>query len=103
MSLDAFQAFIDTWTGLSVWLLLVTASVAWVVYDLRTNNTHIASIMQWVWILTAVYSGPVGLYISLSLGLFAAWPANLLLIHFGLKGGMADPRDTEAASSAHCH
>ncbi|MDX1635482.1 MAG: DUF4396 domain-containing protein, partial [Marinobacter sp.] len=43
------------------------------------------------------------LYISLSLGLFAAWPANLLLIHFGLKGGMADPRDTEAAASGHCH
>ena len=43
------------------------------------------------------------LYISLSLGLFAAWPANLLLIKFGLKGGMGDPRDTEAAASGHCH
>ncbi|MFP3440812.1 DUF4396 domain-containing protein, partial [Pantoea sp. SIMBA_133] len=32
------------------------------------------------------------LYISLSLGLFAAWPANLLLIKYGLKGGMGDPR-----------
>lgn len=227
MSLDSIQSVIDNWTGLSAWLVLVAASVAWVVYDLRTVNSHIVSIMQWVWILTALYSGPVGvliyrysgrrqiatddlsrkgfrsvahcyagcgigeilgviltvgvfamgtawsaaitfalayifgfafnlgpmmqagtpfteafrgaffaetisitvmeavaisvdlylggdatmgdalfwssLYISLSLGLFAAWPANLLLIHFGLKGGMADPRDTEAAASGHCH
>ncbi|KXS53057.1 MAG: multicopper oxidase-like protein, partial [Marinobacter sp. T13-3] len=43
------------------------------------------------------------LYISLSLGLFAAWPANLLLIKYGLKGGMGDPRDEDAAAHAHCH
>jgi hypothetical protein len=43
------------------------------------------------------------LYVSLSLGLFAAWPANLLLIKYGLKGGMGDPRDEDAASHAHCH
>lgn len=227
MSLDQVQAFIDSWTGLGVWLALVAASVIWVLYDLRTRNSHIASIMQWVWILTVLYSGPIGLliyrysgrrqipaddlsrkgfrsvahcysgcgigeilgviltvgvfalgnawsaaitfvlayvfgfalnlgpmmqtgtpfvqafkgafvaetisiavmesvaitvdlylggkstmgdalfwsslYISLSLGLFAAWPANLLLIKFGLKGGMADPRDLEAAASGHCH
>lgn len=227
MSLDQIQSFIDSWVGLGVWLLLVAASLAWVINDLRTRNSHIASIMQWVWILTVLYSGPIGvliyrysgrrqiatdnlsrkgfrsvahcyagcgigeilgviitvgifamstawaasitfalayifgfafnlgpmmqagtpfleafkgaffaetisiavmesvaitvdmylggqatmgdalfwssLYISLSLGLFAAWPANLLLIHFGLKSGMADPRDTEAAASGHCH
>ncbi|MGB8713443.1 MAG: DUF4396 domain-containing protein [Onishia taeanensis] len=227
MSLDQLQAFIDSWVGLGVWLALVAASVAWVAYDLRTKNSHMASMMQWVWILTVLYSGPIGvliyrysgrrqipadnlkrkgfrsvahcysgcgigeilgviiavgifavgnawtaaitfilayvfgfalnlgpmmqsgtpfmqalkgaflaetisiavmefvaitvdinlggqstmsdalfwasLYISLSLGLFAAWPANLLLIKFGLKGGMADPRDMEAAASGHCH
>lgn len=227
MTLNDIQTVIDSWTGLGVWLALVVASVAWVVYDLRTKNSHIASIMQWVWILTVVYSGPIGLliyrfsgrrqiatdslwrkgfrsvahcysgcgigeilgviitvgifalgnawsaavtfvlayvfgfalnlgpmmqagtpftqalkgafvaetisiavmefvaitvdlhlggqatmndalfwsslYISLSLGLFAAWPANLLLIKFGLKGGMGDPRDMEAAASGHCH
>ena len=227
MSLDQIQNVIDTWTGLGVWLVLVAVSVAWVAYDLRTRNSHIASIMQWVWVLTVLYSGPIGLliyrysgrrqiprddllrkgfrsvshcysgcgigevlgviitvgifalgnawaavitfvlayifgfafnlgpmmqagtpfwtafkgaffaetisiavmegvaitvdlylggsatmgdalfwsslYISLSLGLFAAWPANLLLIKYGLKGGMADPRDTEAAASGHCH
>lgn len=227
MSLDQIQALIDTWTGLGIWLALVGASVAWVIYDLRTSNSHIASMMQWVWGLTVLYSGPIGLaiyrysgrkqiptdslarkgfrsvahcysgcgigeilgviisvglfamgnfwaaiitftlayifgfalnigpmmqngmpfkeafkgafvaetisivvmesvaittdlylggeatmgdalfwsslYVSLSLGLFAAWPANLLLIKYGLKGGMGDPRDEDAASHAHCH
>lgn len=227
MSIDQIQSLIDSWTGLSIWLALVAASLGWVIYDLRTNNSHIASMMQWVWILTVLYSGPIGvliyrysgrkqiptdslsrkgfrsvahcysgcgigeilgviisvglfamgnfwaaiitfslayifgfalnigpmmqngmpfkeafkgafvaetisivvmesvaittdlylggkatmgdalfwssLYVSLSLGLFAAWPANLLLIKYGLKGGMGDPRDTEAAAHAHCH
>ncbi len=225
MSIEAIQDLIDTWAGLAIWLALVAASVAWVVYDLRTRNSHIASMMQWVWALTVAYSGPIGvliyrysgrkqiptdslarkgfrsvahcysgcgigeilgvvisvglfamgnfwaaiitftlayifgfafnigpmmqngmafkeafkgafvaetisivvmesvaittdlylggkstisdalfwssLYVSLSLGLFAAWPANLLLIKYGLKGGMGDPRDEE--QSAHCH
>lgn len=227
MSLDQIQTVIDTWTGLGIWLALVAASLAWVIYDLRTNNNHIASMMQWVWGLTVLYSGPIGLmiyhfsgrkqiptdntarkgfrsvahcyagcgigeilgviisvglfalgnfwaaiitfslayifgfalnigpmmqngmafkeafkgaffaetisivvmesvaittdlylggeatmndalfwsslYVSLSLGLFAAWPANLLLIKYGLKGGMGDPRDEDAAAHAHCH
>ncbi|WP_150911205.1 DUF4396 domain-containing protein [Marinobacter halotolerans] len=223
--IEQIQNLIDTWTGLGVWLALVAASVIWVIRDLRTNNDHIPSIMQWVWALTVLYSGPIGLliyrysgrkeiptdslarkgfrsvahcysgcgigeilgviisvglfamgnfwaaiitfslayifgfafnigpmmqngmsfkdafsgaflaesisivvmesvaittdlylggestmgdalfwsslYVSLSLGLFAAWPANLLLIKTGMKGGMGDPRDAE--QSAHCH
>lgn len=226
MTVEQIRATIDTWPGLGVWLALVAASVVWMVYDLRTSNRHIPSIMQWVWILTGIYSGPVGLliyrysgrkqiprdslarkgfrsvahcysgcgigeilgvlisvglfalgnfwaaiitfslayifgfamnigpmmqnglpfreafkgafvaetisivvmesvaistdlylggqstmgdalfwsslYVSLSLGLFAAWPANLLLIGYGLKGGMGDPRD-EHGQHAHCH
>lgn len=38
-----------------------------------------------------------GLIFSLSLGLFAAYPVNVLLIHYGVKEGMMDPRDTEHA------
>lgn len=34
------------------------------------------------------------LYVSLSAGLLAAWPVNLLLIRMGLKAGMMNPRDT---------
>ncbi|WP_238942358.1 DUF4396 domain-containing protein [Marinobacter sediminum] len=224
--IEQIQSTIDSWTLLAGWLLLVVASVAWMIHDLRTNNSHIPSIMQWVWILTGFYSGPIGLliyrysgrkqiatdslsrksfrsvahcysgcgigeilgvlisvglfalgnfwaavvtfslayifgfalnigpmmqngmafreafkgaflaetisivvmesvaittdlylggqatmsdalfwsslYVSLSLGLFAAWPANLLLIRYGLKGGMGDPRD-EHGQHAHCH
>ncbi len=33
--------------------------------------------------------------ISLTIGLIAAYPVNLLLIHYGIKEGMMDPRDTE--------
>ena len=31
--------------------------------------------------------------VSLSLGLLAAWPVNVLLIRFGVKEGMHDPRE----------
>lgn len=34
------------------------------------------------------------LMLSLSAGLFAAYPVNLLLVKLGVKGGMGDPRDT---------
>lgn len=37
------------------------------------------------------------LYVSLSAGLFAAWPVNLLLIRMGVKSGMMNPRDTAHA------
>ena len=60
MTLDQIQSVLDTWTGLGIWLALVVASVAWVTHDLKTSNSHIPSIMQWVWILTVLYSGPIG-------------------------------------------
>ena len=34
------------------------------------------------------------LIVSLTLGLIAAYPVNVLLIHFGVKEGMMDPRET---------
>ncbi|MGM0679794.1 MAG: DUF4396 domain-containing protein, partial [Pseudomonadota bacterium] len=42
------------------------------------------------------------LIFSLSIGLVAAYPVNVLLVHFGVKGGMGDPRDTQS-SHAHHH
>lgn len=61
------------------------------------------AVMESVAITTDIYLGGQAtmsdalfwssLYVSLSLGLFAAWPANILLIHFGIKGGMGDPRN----------
>ena len=35
--------------------------------------------------------------VSLTCGLVAAWPVNLLLIRYGVKEGMMDPRNTEHA------
>lgn len=41
-----------------------------------------------------------GMVVSLSCGLLAAWPVNVLLIRWGVKSGMHDPRET-AASGHH--
>jgi len=54
MTLDQIQALLNNWTGLGIWLALVAASVAWVIYDLKTSNSHIASMMRWVWGLTVL-------------------------------------------------
>lgn len=37
------------------------------------------------------------LVLSLTCGLIAAYPVNVLLIHYGVKEGMMDPRNTEHA------
>ena len=34
-----------------------------------------------------------GMVVSLACGLLAAWPVNVLLIRYGVKSGMHDPRD----------
>lgn len=41
------------------------------------------------------------LILSLSCGLLAAYPVNLLLIHFGVKDGMMDPRMTDHSDMDH--
>jgi len=43
------------------------------------------------------------LIISLSLGLLAAWPVNVWLVKHGVKGGMADPRETDPQAQHHAH
>lgn len=54
---------LDSGWVLATWLLLDAACLAWLIRDLRTRNAHLMSLMQWVWILTVLYSGPVGLAI----------------------------------------
>ena len=41
------------------------------------------------------------LIVSLTCGLVAAYPVNLLLIHFGVKEGMMDPRMTDHGAHQH--
>jgi hypothetical protein len=60
------NALSNGWYLLS-WLMLVIVSLFILVCDLRTSNSHIGSLMQAVWFLTVLYSGPIGLslyYIS---------------------------------------
>ncbi|MDY6979792.1 MAG: DUF4396 domain-containing protein [Pseudomonadota bacterium] len=41
------------------------------------------------------------LIFSLSIGLAAAYPVNVLLVYLGVKGGMGDPRDTQSGHAHH--
>ena len=43
------------------------------------------------------------LIFSLSIGLLAAYPVNVLLVYLGVKGGMGDPRDTHSPGHSHAH
>lgn len=43
------------------------------------------------------------LVFSLTIGLIAAYPVNVLLIRMGVKGGMGDPRDTSGGGHSHAH
>ena len=46
---------------LILWLLVVLGSVVWLVVDLRYHNPEIGGLMKWVWVLTVLYSGLLGL------------------------------------------
>lgn len=52
-----------SWPVLSVWFILVLASEAILLRDLFMRNRHLGSLMKAVWLLTVLYSGPVGLLI----------------------------------------
>ncbi|SEO59584.1 protein of unknown function [Salinihabitans flavidus] len=77
------------------------------IWDAIVSETPSITVMEVVAIsVDLTLSGSVGMgeplfwsamIVSLSMGLFAAWPVNLLLIHWGVKGGMMDPRETDHA------
>lgn len=48
-------------TILALWAVAAAASVAALLRDLRRHNPEIHGLMRWVWILTVLYSGPLGL------------------------------------------
>jgi Mn2+/Fe2+ NRAMP family transporter len=43
------------------WALLMLPSLAVLIRDLQVRNAHLMPLMKWVWGLTVVYSGPLGL------------------------------------------
>ena len=48
---------------LVAWAALMLPSLAILIRDLRTRNAHLMPLMKWVWTLTVVYSGPLGLLV----------------------------------------
>lgn len=55
------KAILTAPSFLIVWGLLVAASLAVALYDLRSNNPQTPSLMKVVWVFTVLYSGPLGL------------------------------------------
>ena len=61
--MEAFRAFLSQPATLIVWLVLSLVCLAVLVWDLRTKNRELGSLMKLVWGLTTLYSGPLGLAI----------------------------------------
>jgi hypothetical protein len=60
---QSLQAFLTDPAVLLVWGILVALSLVAVLRDLSGPNAHLHSLMKWVWGLTVLYSGPLGLVI----------------------------------------
>ncbi|MFC4448803.1 DUF4396 domain-containing protein [Halorussus aquaticus] len=58
---QALQNVLTNPTVLAVWAVVVALSLGVLVWDLRTNNTELKSLMKFVWGFTVLYSGPLGL------------------------------------------
>ena len=50
-----------TWPVLAVWALVSLACAGWVIHDLRRHNAFLGGMMKVAWVLTVLYSGPLGL------------------------------------------
>lgn len=52
---------LNSWPVLGAWAVLVAASLAVLLRDLARHNPQTMRLMRMVWLLTVLYSGPVGL------------------------------------------
>ncbi len=43
------------------WAMIMLPSLAILLWDMRVRNAHLMPLMKWVWALTVIYSGVVGL------------------------------------------
>ncbi len=66
--MQTIVAIISSPAFLVVWAMLMLPSLAILVRDMQRNNKHLMSLMKWVWALTVVYSGPLGLLIYWTTG-----------------------------------
>ena len=80
---------LDSGLVLGAWAVTVAACLVALVRDLRRRNAGLASLMKAVWILTVLYSGPIG-----------------LAVYWG-TGRKEIPADTDGRrawrSTAHCY
>lgn len=60
---DALRSALTSPLFLAAWLPLVGLSLAALLRDLARNNPQIGGLMKWVWVLTVLYSGPLGLWV----------------------------------------
>jgi hypothetical protein len=58
---QALERILTNPAFLLVWGVLVLGSLSVLVWDLRTNNPMLGSLMKYVWGFTVLYSGPIGL------------------------------------------
>jgi hypothetical protein len=58
---QAVQSFLTNPVVVTIWVVLVVASLATLAWDIRTNNVEMVSLMKFVWTLTVVFSGPIAL------------------------------------------
>jgi hypothetical protein len=58
---QALERILTNPAFLLVWGMLVLGSLSVLVWDLRTNNPMLGSLMKYVWGFTVLYSGPIGL------------------------------------------
>jgi hypothetical protein len=52
---------LDSWHLAALWLFALLLCMLILVRDLRRNNPEISGLMRLVWLLTVLYSGPLGL------------------------------------------
>lgn len=61
--LEQIQSVLSAPAFLIGWAIVMIPSVAIVIRDLAVRNDHLMSLMKVVWVLTVLYSGPLGLLI----------------------------------------
>lgn len=60
---EVLRPFLSSPITAAVWAVLVLASLGVLWWDIRKRNQALPSMMKFVWMLTVLYSGPIGLAI----------------------------------------
>ena len=66
--MEALHSVLSSGGLLLGWIVLMLASQVMLIGDLRWHNAHLMGLMKLVWVLTVLYSGPMGLAIYWTCG-----------------------------------